>query len=66
MVIHSLVGWLVVFYFSSTAMSFRDGTSICCPLRRTVSSVLRPFLPGIEPRAVAWQSINRKTQPIKP
>ena len=30
-----LVGWLVVFYVPSTARSFRDGTLIYCPLRRT-------------------------------
>ena len=29
------VGWLVVFYVPSTARSFRDGTPIYCPLRRT-------------------------------
>ena len=31
------VGWLVVFYVTSTARSFRDGTpiSIYYPLRRT-------------------------------
>ena len=34
--------WLVVFYVPSTARSFRDGTPIYCPLRRT-------FPPGIEP-----------------
>ena len=28
-------GWLVVFYIPSTARSFRDGTPIYCPLRRT-------------------------------
>ena len=53
-----LVGWLVVFYVPSTAMSFRDGTPIYCPLRRTWSSVDTPFPPGIEPRTVAWQSIT--------
>ena len=30
-----LVGWLVVFNVPSTARSFRDGTPIYCPLRRT-------------------------------
>ena len=30
-----LVGWLVVFKVPSTARSFRDGTPIYCPLRRT-------------------------------
>ena len=34
-----LVCWLVVFYVPSTARSFRDGTPIYCPLRRTWSSV---------------------------
>ena len=29
------VDWLVVFYVPSTATSFRDGTPIYCPLRRT-------------------------------
>ena len=42
----NLVGWLVVFYVPSTAMSFRDGTTIYCPLRRTRSSVFTPFPPG--------------------
>ena len=51
-------GWLVVFYVPSTARSFRDGTPIYCPLRRTWSSINTPFRPGIEPRAVAWQSIT--------
>ena len=50
--------WLVVFNVPSTARSFRDGTSIYCPLRRTWSSINTPFRPGIEPRAVAWQSIT--------
>ena len=49
---------LFVFYVPSTARSFRDGTPIYCPLRRMWSSVNAPFLPGIEPRAVAWQSIT--------
>ena len=53
-----LVGWLVVFSVPSTARSFRDCTPIYCPLRRTWSSVFTPFRPGIEPRAVAWQSIT--------
>ena len=53
-----LVGWLVVFNVPSTARSFRDGTPIYCPLRRTWSSINTPFRPGIEPRAVAWQSIT--------
>ena len=52
------VGWLVVFNVPSTAMSFRDGTPIYCPLRRTWSSINTPFRPGFEPRAVAWQSIT--------
>ena len=30
-----LVGWLVVFNVPLTARSFRDGTPIYCPLRRT-------------------------------
>ena len=50
--------WLVVFYVSSTARSFRDGTPIYCPLQRRWSSVFTPFPPGIEPRAVACQSIT--------
>ena len=50
--------FLFVFYIPSTARSFRDGTPIYCPLRRTRSSVNIPFPPGIEPRAVAWQSIT--------
>ena len=54
----SPVGWLVVFNVPSTARSFRDGTPIYCPLRRTWSSINTPFRPGIEPRAVAWQSIT--------
>ena len=28
-------GWLVVIYVPSTTRSFRDGTPIYCPLRRT-------------------------------
>ena len=31
----NLVSWLVVLYVSSTARSFRDGTPVYCPLRRT-------------------------------
>ena len=42
-------GWLVVFFVPSTARSFRDGTPIYCPLRRTRSSVNTPFPLGIEP-----------------
>ena len=49
------VGW---FNVPLTARSFRDGTPIYCPLRRTWSSINTPFRPGIEPRAVAWQSIT--------
>ena len=46
----SRMSWvLVVFYVPSTARSFRDGTRIYCPLRRTWSSVNTPFTPGIEP-----------------
>ena len=41
-----------------TTRSFRDGTPIYCPLRRTWSSINTPFRPGIEPRVVAWQSIT--------
>ena len=38
-----LVGcWLVVFYVPSTARSFRDGTPIYCPLRKTWSSINTP------------------------
>ena len=33
--LYSYVGWLVVFNVPSTARSFRDGTPIYCPLRRT-------------------------------
>ena len=50
--------WLVVFNISSIARSFRDGTPIYCPLWRTWSSINTPFRPGIEPQAVAWQSIT--------
>ena len=53
---------LVVLSVPSTARSFRDCTPIYCPLQRTISSVFTPFPPGIEPRAVAWQSI---TQPLR-
>ena len=42
-----MVGWLVVFYVPSTARSFRDGTPIYCPLRRTWSSVFTPFSPEL-------------------
>ena len=47
-----------MFNVPSTARSFRDGTPIYCPLRRTWSSINTPFRPGIEPRVVAWQSIT--------
>ena len=40
------VGWLVVFNVPSTARSFRDGTPIYCPLRRTWSSVFTPIPTG--------------------
>ena len=53
-----MVDWLIVFNVPSTARSFRDGTPIYCPLRRTWSSINTPFRLGIEPRAVAWQSIT--------
>ena len=33
--------WLVVFNVPSTARSFRDGTPIYCPLRRTWNSILK-------------------------
>ena len=56
--LHTLPSWLVVFNVPSTARSFRDGTPICFPLRRTWSSINTPFRPGFEPRAVAWQSIT--------
>ena len=49
---------LFVFNVPSTARSFRDGTPIYCPLRRTWSSVNTPSRPGIEPGAVAWQFIT--------
>ena len=49
---------VVVFNVPSTARSYRDGTPIYCPLRRKWSSINAPFRPGIEPRAVAWQSIT--------
>ena len=52
----TLVSWLVVFNVPSIARSFRDGTHIYCPLRRTGSSVLTPYPPRIEPRVVAWNS----------
>ena len=51
---------LFVFYVPSTARSFRDGTPIYCPLRRTWSSVNTPFPPGIEPRTVAWQGFDSR------
>ena len=51
-------GGLVVFYVPSTARSFRDCIPHLPPLRRTQSSVFIPFPPGIEPQAVAWQSIT--------
>ena len=41
-----LVGWLVVFNVPSTARSFRDGTPIYCPLRRTWSHVALDRNPG--------------------
>ena len=44
---------LLVFYIQSTAKSFRDGTPIYCPLRRTSTSVFTPFLPVIKPWTVA-------------
>ena len=44
-----LNGWLVVFYAPSTARSFRDGTPIYCPLRRTWSLLFTPFPPGSNP-----------------
>ena len=50
--------FLFVFYVPSTVRSFRDGSPIYCPLRRTWSSVNTLFPSGIEPRAVAWQSIK--------
>ena len=49
---------LCVFYDPSKAGSFRDGTNIYCPLRRTRNSVNTQFPPEIEPRVVAWQSIT--------
>ena len=52
------VGLLVVFNVPSTARSFRGGTPIYCPLWRTWSSINTPFRSGIEPQAVAWQSIT--------
>ena len=44
----NLVAWLFVLYVPSRARSFRDGTPIYCPLRRTRSSVFTPFPLGIE------------------
>ena len=58
-----MVVWLVVFYVSSTARSFRDGTPIYCPLWRTWSSVFTPTPPGIKRLAVVWQSITQTTAP---
>ena len=49
---------LFVFNVPPAARSFRDGTPIYCPLRRTWSSVNTPSRPGIEPGAVAWQFIT--------
>ena len=40
-----MVGWLVVLNVPLTVRSFRDGTPIDCPLRRTSSSVFTPFPP---------------------
>ena len=54
----TMLNWLDVFYVPSTARSFRDGMPIYCPLQRTWSSIFKPFPQGIEPRAVAWQSIS--------
>ena len=54
-----LVNWLVVFNVPSKTRSFRDGTTIYCPLRRTCNSVFTPSLPGIKPPVVAWQSITQ-------
>ena len=56
--IQTSLGCLVVFNVPSTARSFRDGTPIYCPLRKTWSSINTPFWPGNEPRAIAWQSIT--------
>ena len=53
---HCLFVCLFVFNVPSTARSFRDGTPIYCPLRRTGSSVNTPSRPGIEPGAVAWHT----------
>ena len=46
---------LFVFNVPSTARSFRDGTPIYCPLRRTWSSVNTLFPLGIEPWAFALE-----------
>ena len=54
----TLVCWLVVFNVPSTARSYRDGTPIFCPLRRTWSSINTPFPPGIEPPAVAYATVH--------
>ena len=51
------VGWLC-FTSHRQRGHFKDGTPIYSPLWRTWSSVFTPFPPGIEPRAVAWQSIT--------
>ena len=42
----------------SEVIKRRPPPPIHCPLRRTCSSAFTPFPPGIEPRAVAWQSIT--------
>ena len=47
--IQSILPCLFVFYVPSTARSFREGTSIYCPLRRMCSSVNTSFPPRIEP-----------------
>ena len=44
---------LFVFYVPSTARSFRDGTPIYCPLRRTCSSV-NTLPTRNRTRVVAW------------
>ena len=45
-----LVGW--------TARSFRDGTPFTVPCEGRKAHFFTPFLPIIEPQAVAWQSIT--------
>ena len=50
-----LLGWLVVFNVPSTARSFRDGTPFTVPCKGLEA---RKIHLGIEPRAVAWQSIT--------